>query len=73
MILLTHMSIYLHETIQYKKNFVGMYVSKALDIQLVLLYQPDREKWNKNSRSTYLRQQNPHTYLLTGMKILVSK
>jgi hypothetical protein len=30
-----------------KKNFVGMYISKALDIQSVLFYQPGREKWNK--------------------------
>jgi hypothetical protein len=32
------MSIYLQ-----KKNFVGMYISKALDIQ------SDREKWNKST------------------------
>jgi hypothetical protein len=44
-----------------------MYISKALDIQSVLLLSTGTG--TVKQKSTYLRQQNPHTHLLTGMEI----
>jgi hypothetical protein len=43
-----------------------MYISKALDMQSILLLSPRYGKVKQ--KSTCLGQQNPHTYLLIGMK-----